>query len=138
VIRSQLLGAMGGVDDPALAERARRLVLEPGVLRRNEIYNVLGSQVSDRRTRAVAREWIDANFDALAARVAPGGASLASLYAAGMCSARDAATLEGRFAARLKDMEGGPMELKQTIEGIQLCEAAREARRGQPLTFAAK
>ena len=30
------------------------------------------------------------------------------------------------------------MELKQTIEGIQLCEAAREARRGQPLTFAAK
>ena len=138
VIRSQLLGAMGSVTDPALAERARKLVLEPGVLRRNEIYAILGSQVYDRETRPAARAWVDANFDALAQRVAPGGASLASLYAAGMCSAQDAATLDAKFGARLKDMEGGPMELKQTIEAIHRCEAAREARRGQPLTFAAK
>ena len=111
---------------------------DPGVLRRIEIYAILGGQVSVRETRAAARAWVDANFDALAERVAPGGASLASLYAAGMCSAQEAATLEAKFGARLKDMEGGPMELKLTIEGIQLCEAAREARRGQPLTFATK
>lgn len=138
VVRGQLLGAMGRVDDPALAERARSLVLEPGVLRRNEIYGVVGSQLGDRRTREAARQWLDANFDALAARLAPGGASLASVYSYGMCSEADAALLEQKFGARLKDMEGGPMELKQTAEAIRLCGTARQARLGQPLEFAAK
>jgi alanyl aminopeptidase len=138
VIRSQLLNAMASTRDPKLGERVRALVLEPNLLRRNEIYIVLGNQVSEDETRIATRQWIDANFDTVAARLAPGGSSLASLYSAGMCSTEEASALEQKFAERLKDMEGGPMELKQDAEAIRLCGAAREARKGQPLQFAQK
>ncbi len=136
VLRGQLLGALASAIDIQLAERARALVLEQGLLRRNEIYAVLGTQAGERDNRPALRQWLDTHFDPVAARLAPGGAGLAGLYAAGMCSAQEADVLESKFAARLKDMEGGPMELKQTVEAIQLCAVAKDARLGKPLQFA--
>jgi hypothetical protein len=33
----------------------------------------------------------------------------------------------------MQDIEGGPLELKQTVESIHLCAAQKAARQGQPL-----
>lgn len=138
VLRGHLLGALGNSTDPKLAERARALVFEPSLLRRNEIFVLVGQQTNDPSMRPALRQWIDTHFTALEAKLAPAGAGLVGLYAAGMCSAADATAVEGKFAERMKTIEGGPLELKQTGEGIRLCAAAKQARKGQPLQFAKK
>src|SRR5690606_1837308 len=135
VLRSQLLGAMGSTLDEALNERARALVFEEGLLRRNEIFPVVGGQTGDEATRPGLRTWIDAHFEQLQAKLAPAGAAIVQLYAAGMCSEAEAAELEGKFTARMADVEGGPRELKQTLEGIRMCAAQVEARKDQPVEF---
>lgn len=137
VIRRELLGAIGSVTNPVLAERARKMVMEPGLLRLNEIYSIMFGQTGETEQRPALRAWLDANFDALQAKLAPGGAEIASAYAAGMCSAEDAKLLQDKFAKRLETVEGGPLELKQTVEAINLCASAKAIRRAQPLRYAA-
>ncbi|MEJ7745572.1 MAG: M1 family aminopeptidase [Luteimonas sp.] len=136
VLRSQLLGAMSGATDPKRAERSRALVFEEGLLRRNEIFAAIGGQTEEPALRPVLRSWVDTHFTALEAKLAPAGANLVNLYAANMCSVEDAATVEAKFAERMKTIEGGPLQLKQTVEGIRLCAAAKQARMGKPLEFA--
>jgi len=116
-----------------LAERARALVFEPGLLRRNELTTVGDDQSEDQSLRPAVRQWLDSNFDALQKRLAPAGAELVGIYAQGMCSDTDAASLQETFATRMKDVEGGPLELKQTGESIHLCAAQKAARTGLPL-----
>ena len=81
---------------------------------------------------------MDAHFSELEAKLAPAGAALVGLYSAGMCSNDDATALQARFEDRMKNIEGGPLELKQTVEGIRLCAAQKDARKDAPPTFAAK
>jgi alanyl aminopeptidase len=133
VLRGQLLGAIASVRDPALAGRARALVFEPGLLRRNELTTVAEGQSEDPALRPAVRAWLDANFAELQKRLAPAGAELVGIYADGMCSDAEAATLQAAFTTRMKDVEGGPLELRQTAESIHLCAAQKAARTGQPL-----
>ena len=131
-IRSQLLGAMGDAMEPTLVERARGLVFEKGLLRRNEIFPVVGGQTEEAMTRPALRQWVDTHFTELEARLAPAGAALVGLYSAGMCSVEEAKDVETRFADRMKSIEGGPLELKQTVEAVRLCAAQKDARRTDP------
>ncbi|MFC7302092.1 M1 family metallopeptidase [Cognatiluteimonas weifangensis] len=135
VLRSQLLGAMGSTRDAALNERVRALVFEPGLLRRNEIFPAVGGQTGDRATRPALRAWTDTHFKEIEAKLAPAGAAVVQLYAAGMCSEAEASTLQDKFAARMQDVEGGPRQLRQTVEAIRMCAAQVQARKGQPLKF---
>ncbi len=135
-LRNQLIAALGGVDDPALAERARALVFEEGLLRRNEIFGAVGGQLDEPALRPAVRVWIDRHFTELEAKLAPAGAALVNLYSAGMCSEAEAADLQSKFGGRMAKIEGGPLELKQQVEGVRLCDAQRKARAGQPLQFA--
>jgi alanyl aminopeptidase len=134
-LRSQLLGAMGSTQDQKLLDRARALVFEKGLLRRNEIFPIVGGQTSDAATRPALRQWVDTHFTELEARLAPAGAALVQLYAAGMCSDTEAKDVESRFTDRMKSIEGGPLELKQTVEAVRLCSAQKDARKGMPLAF---
>jgi alanyl aminopeptidase len=53
-----------------------------------------------------------------------------------MCDAGEAEALQSKFAQRMKAIEGGPLELKQTVEAIHLCAAQVQARKGLPLQVA--
>ncbi|HVK50684.1 MAG TPA: M1 family metallopeptidase [Pseudoxanthomonas sp.] len=130
-IRNELIYALGSVSDPVLAERARGLVLEKGVLRRNEISSVLYAQVDEPAMRPATRQWVDTHFTALEASLSPAGAGLINLYGAGMCSKADAQTLQAKFAERMQTIEGGPRALKQEAENIGLCADLRDAQRGK-------
>jgi alanyl aminopeptidase len=135
VLRSQLLGAMGSTRDAGLNDRVRAMVFEPGLLRRNEIFPAVGGQAGDAATRPALRDWTDAHFKQIEAKLAPAGAAVIRLYSAGMCSDADAAALQGKFATRVADIEGGPRELKQTVEAIRMCAAQVAARKDQPIGF---
>ena len=137
-LRSQLLSALGNSTAPELAARARELVLTKGLLRRNEILAVVGPQSGEPQSRPALRQWLDQHFSALEAKLAPAGAVLVNLYASGMCAASDASAVETKFAERMKNIEGGPLQLKQTAEQIRLCAAAKEQRAGAPLQLASQ
>jgi alanyl aminopeptidase len=110
-------------------------VLEPGLLRLNEIFSVIFSQAGEEALRPALREWLEANYDALQAKLDPGGSAIASAYAAGMCSTEEAAALQARFGKRMETIEGGPLDLKQRVEAINLCAAAKAARADQPIEY---
>ena len=125
-LRGQLLGAMSDAKDPKLVERMHEMALKPGKLRRNELRFATGA--GDTQTEAgrqARREWLDKNFEAIQSQLAPGGATLVYGYAGGMCSEAEAATVEPKFAERLRNLEGGPRTLAQAIEGIRLCAALK-------------
>jgi alanyl aminopeptidase len=113
----------------------RALVFEPGLLRRNEIFPAVGGQAGDAATRPALRDWTDVHFKEIEAKLAPAGAAVVNLYSAGMCSDAVAASLQEKFAARVEDIEGGPRQLKQTVEAIRMCAAQVAARKGQPVAF---
>lgn len=130
-LRNDLLEGLGSMTEPALAERARGLVLEKGLLRRNELAPLLAPQMDDEKAHAALRRWVDTHFTTLEASLAPAGARLISLYAAGMCSPAEAADLQARFGDRMKTVEGGPRALKQEVENIGLCASLRDAQRAK-------
>lgn len=134
VLRGELVTALGSVTDPALFRRARELALQPDLLRRNEVHQLLGSLSENEQLRTMQRQWIDERFDALAARVTPTGADLVGYYAEGSCGAADADALQSKFGARIVSMEGGPRTLAQTVEATRLCGALRDAQKAVHLT----
>lgn len=121
VLRGQLLGAMSQAKAPALVARQHALAFEPGKLRRNELRYAMAGDRDDPASMKAAREWLDANFDALAAKLSPGGASLVGGYTGGMCSVAEADTVAPKFEKRLATLEGGPRALAQAVEVVKLC-----------------
>jgi cytosol alanyl aminopeptidase len=126
VLRNDLLGALSSTVDPNLAKRVRDLMFDQDVLRRNELPTALYSQGYQKENLPALREWMDNNFKALEAKVAPAGADLVAIYAENMCSMDEAVMLDSKFTERMRTIEGGPRTLLQTIESVQLCSSLRE------------
>lgn len=130
VLRGQLLGAMGNAKDPALMARTRALALESGKLRRNELRMTFGGDRENPASMQAARAWLDANFTALEAKLAPGGATLLFGYTGGMCSVDEAESIAPKFGERMAKIEGGPRAMAQAVESVKLC-ASLKVKQGQ-------
>jgi alanyl aminopeptidase len=128
-LRGDLLAAAGAARQPALQARTRALALAPDGVRRNEIWLLLSDPPSgadpDLAAMQAQRDWLDTNFSALTARVAPGGAFFVFAYIDGLCSTADADAVQAKFSDRLKAMEGGPRTLAQAVEVVRLCGALK-------------
>ncbi len=125
LLRRQLLGALGRVEDPALAARARALALDDR-LQAGEVWLPAGGQFGRDATRPAAREWLAANEAALLQRLPKTShPRIPAVAASGMCSAEEADMIEARYRERMADVEGGPRGLAQTVENIRLCAAQR-------------
>lgn len=135
VLRGELLGAMGMVEEPALAARFRTLVLDEGAVRAGEIRWV-GAQSAVPALRPSLRAWLREHFDTLRSRagqfVAP---AVIAIDALGRCDAAGAEDMQSHYAPIVKDLEGAPLALTQAIEGIRLCAALKQAHAGKPLAF---
>ncbi|MCC7110569.1 MAG: M1 family metallopeptidase [Deltaproteobacteria bacterium] len=122
-MRRYLLGALGAVDDEALAVRARALSLDPR-LKTNEVLSPLWSQAGDVKTRDATWAWVQANLDPLMARLPEtfGRDALPGL-ASGFCSEERAAEAEAVFKPHLAKVPGLERSLAQAVEGVRLCAA---------------
>lgn len=127
LLRGQLLSALGRFENPALAARARAISLEPGT-RSNEVIAVLGNQLGVPALREGARRWLREEYDALMAKAPRGlGGGFVRFDAQDRCSGEEAAEIEAWHGPRLREVEGGPRRLAQSIEGIRLCAALKTA-----------
>ena len=122
--RRDLIRALGGFRDPALARRAAQLMLE-GPFDANEALLILEGQLENDATRPGALAWLDRNYQALFARGARDNFDALPGWASDGCSAGEKELFVAAFAKRMKDVDGGPRSYAKALERIDLCIAYR-------------
>ena len=134
VLRSNLLAAIGSVEDDALAARALALGADPR-LRVNEVTTPLGFQVESAESRERAWTWAQTGIDAILARVATTRGGALPLLFAGFCDAEHRTAVEQFFTPRLATLPGAPRNLRSALEAIGLCAARVAAQRASAVSF---
>lgn len=134
VVRGRMLSALGRAKDPALAERALRLALDPS-LRVNEVLTTLGGQMSEPERRDAVWAWVQANYEPLSARIATTRAADLPWYMAGFCDAAHASSVEAFFSPHVEALPGAPRNLAGALEVIRLCSARLDAQAGSLRAF---
>ena len=128
--REVLLEALGSFRNPELARAALDLLLSKDFDLRESFYPLLFGPLSFVATRDVPFQFVKQNLDALLKRlpreVGEDYAAMLPSVGGSFCDARHRDELDSFFADRVKDYNGGPRTLAQTLEGIDLCIAARK------------
>jgi aminopeptidase N len=126
--RQHLLEGLGSFRTADLVPRALAITLEPEIDARESLW-LLFSISSDPDTRASAYEFVKAHIDELTARAPRGSvfdvASFLPFVGAGFCDAQRRQDVEAFFAPRVQQAAGGPRNLAQALESIDLCIAQR-------------
>lgn len=121
--RLDLLTALGHFRQPALAERARALLLAPWLDLRESLAPLLNAQVTDRRTREEALGFLARHHAALVQRMGREAAGGLPRFFKAACSAEEAHRIEAAFAPHAARYPGGQARLKGTLDAVRLCSA---------------
>jgi len=130
----RMLAALASTEDPALAQRALELGLDPR-LRVNEVTIPISVQAERSETREVAWAWSQRSFDALTDRIATTRAGMVPWIFAGFCDEAHRDEVRAFFEPRIAELPGGPRNLRGALEAIDLCSARRRAQGAGVETF---
>ncbi len=133
-VRGRILRALGQARDTARSARALALSLDPR-LRKDEGLTVVFSQASDYRTRDAAWTWLQANFDALVAKVPETYASFIPYVPVSFCDTKHADEATAFFSPRAAKTDGMPKNLRQAVEYMHLCATQAAAQRDSARRF---
>jgi alanyl aminopeptidase len=122
--RRQLLIALMRTPDPALAARARKMVLD-GTVRTSEVYRALATLMSVASLRESTWQWFAANVDAVIARAPESFAGYFPSLAEHLCDDRRENDVRRVFGPRLDKLVGARRELENTLERNRVCSAIR-------------
>jgi len=107
------------------------LLLSKDIDLRESFYPLLFGPLSYADTREVPFEFVKQHLDALLKRlpreVGEDYAAMLPSVGGSFCDAKQRDELDSFFADRVKDYNGGPRTLAQTLESIDLCIAARKS-----------
>ena len=130
-VREVLLNALGSFRSPELARASLNLLLSKDFDPRESFYPVLFGPLSYVDTRDVPFEFVKKHLDELLKRlpreVGEDYAAMLPTVGSSFCDAKHRDELDSFFSDRVKDYNGGPRTLAQTLEGIDLCMAARKS-----------
>jgi cytosol alanyl aminopeptidase len=129
-LREVMLDALGSFRNPDLARASLDLLLSKDIDVRESFYPLLFGPISFVETRDIPFDFVKLHLDELLKRlpreVGEDYAAMLPSVGATFCDAKDRNALDSFFAERVKDYNGGPRTLEQTLEGIDLCIAARK------------
>lgn len=125
--RAEAAAALSNTDDPALGARVRELVMDPR-LRAREPTTLLFALAGRASQRRATFEWFKANQPDFTAQLPPFALRNLPRLADGFCSKAEAAEVEGYFRPLVATWPGASRSLAETVEGIELCAALRDAR----------
>jgi alanyl aminopeptidase len=129
--REVLLEALGSFRRPELARASLDLLLSKDFDPRESFYPLLFGPLSYVDTRDVPFDFVKQHLDALLKRlpreVGEDYAAMLPSVGGSFCDIKHRDDLDSFFADRVKDYNGGPRTLAQTLEGIDLCIAARKS-----------
>jgi alanyl aminopeptidase len=129
--REVLLEALGSFRRPELARASLDLLLSKDFDLRESFYPLLFGPLSYVDTRDIPFEFVKQHLDTLLKRlpreVGEDYAAILPSVGGNFCDAKHREELDSFFADRVKDYNGGPRTLAQTLESIDLCIAARKS-----------
>jgi alanyl aminopeptidase len=130
-VREVLLEALGSFRSPELARASLDLLLSKDFDLRESFAPLLFGPLSYVDTRDVPFEFVKQHLDALLKRlpreVGEDYAAMLPSVGGNFCDVQHRDELDSFFADRVKDYNGGTLTLAQTLEGIDLCIAARKS-----------
>jgi alanyl aminopeptidase len=132
--RSLLFFGMGSFLDPELLKKAFALTLADTYDTRESV-EILLAATGERATRDLAYDFLKRNYDALTARLPKDYAAQLVSFGAAFCDPARRADVEAFFKDRVASSAGGPRNLDQALEGIDLCAAQRAANAGSLAEF---
>jgi len=120
VFRARALSALGHTIDPDYRADLLELTLSPS-LRDNEFYLPVWQQMADKNSREATWSWFRSHLPALLERTPEWSKGESAAYGQYFCDAAHRAEVEKFFAPRVRDLQGGPRILANTLEAIDLC-----------------
>jgi cytosol alanyl aminopeptidase len=123
--RTLLFTSLGGFEDPKLLARALDLLLDPKIDLRDS-GALLRTAMGRRETREEAWAFFKQNFTALAGRMRDDEKSYLIMLAGAFCDAAHRDEVKAFLTGPVSHVDGGPMRLAMTLEGIDQCIATRE------------
>jgi alanyl aminopeptidase len=130
-LRQQLIAALGAFRDPEIARRALALTLTKEFDARESFFSLMFGPLAYPETRELPFQFIQQNIDQLLTLIPRevGEDFAANFPFAGgqFCDATHREAVETFFADRVKSYTGGPRNLAQVLEEIDLCIAKRKA-----------
>ncbi len=128
--RQVAFGALAGAPDPALARKMQSLILDDR-LRDNEAIQIAYTLASTDAHREAMWQWIQNHLADFIKRIPTWRQGAVVNIGAGFCDREHARALKTFFADKVAHLEGGPRELAQTVERIELCAALKQAKGGE-------
>ena len=127
--RVRLFRGLGAFGDPALAKDAMAFALS-GEFDSREADAILFAALGVPAGREAAWQFMKANYDAIVARMPREATGFMPYFAEGFCDAPHRQEVAEFFAGRAEKLPGGPRNLAQVLEGMELCIALRGAQEG--------
>ncbi len=128
--RGLIFGALGSFRDPAIAEAAIGLMLKPEFDLRESMFPLLFSRLSPPETPRLPFNFIQKNYDAIAARIPTGAFGIGEFlpFVGGwLCDEKSAEEVNAFFAPKVDRFPGAKRNLDQSLEYIRLCAVNKAA-----------
>ena len=122
--------------DPELVRAAMQLILSGEFEVHQALFSLLGHLPN--QNRDVAYDFVKQNWDALIAKLPSDYGALMPFVAAGYCDAQHRADANAFFNGRSTKFAGGPRNLAQSLERIDLCIASRNTNEPSVAAFLGK
>jgi alanyl aminopeptidase len=132
--QSNLLFAMGSFADPTIAGIAMSIVLTDEFDDRQSL-NILFGVAQLPKTRELAYDFVKRNWDALVAKLPTDTGAFLPFVAGGYCDEQHRQDASQFFEGRSTKYTGGPRNLAQMLEGIDLCVAYKKIQEPSVTTF---
>jgi alanyl aminopeptidase len=136
--RERLLGALAEFRAPQIVPKVLAIPLEPEIDPRESLWLAFALG-SDPQTRDAAFDFVKAHYGELTERLPQGSAFDAAAFlpfvAAGFCDERHRGEVEAFFSPKVQAAAGGPRNLAQALESIDLCIAQRRTQEPSVTAF---
>ena len=132
--RGFLLSALGHFRDPQIAPAALLVTLSGDFESRDSIA-VLQAAMANDATRRLAFDFMQQNYAALEAALPREFTARFPLWASDFCTAAARNDMAAFFAPRMAKVEGGPRNLAQALERVDLCLAFKAAQQASIMAF---
>jgi len=133
-ILNTLLLALGSFPETAIAKKALPIVLTDEFDSRQSV-DILFRVAQSPKTRDVAYDFVKQNWDTLIAKLPTDFGAFLPLVAGGYCDEAHRRDAAGFFEGRSTKYYGGPRNLAQILERIDLCVAFKKAQQPSVTEF---
>lgn len=132
--RVRLLGTLGAFADPKLVSRAMTIAISDEFELREGL-GLLRGGFEHPQTREAAYKFVVDNFDTIQAKLPEPFRPYMAFTFVSLCDDTRKPEFERVFGSRINKLDGGELAMKQALEALSLCSAARKAQTPSVIAF---